>query len=84
MLLNQADALDPKNSTVFDSALTDGDDERGLSFGSRRAIFDQHFHQRGRFGRLLNLTAQSVPRTGAAHLIQPSRLGGLPDLSTGS
>ena len=138
VLLNRADALDPKNSTAFDSALTDGafilggdqnlamtilanspaekamarayrrgvvisgtsagdavqsrsmtagysengyaenglekdspviwwgddgDDERGLSFGSRRTIFDQHFYQRGRFGRLLNLTAQSVPRT---------------------
>ena len=138
VLLNRADAMDPQNSTVFDSALTDGvfilggdqnlamtilakspaekamarayrrgvvisgtsagaavesrsmtagysadgyaenglekaspeiwwgddgDDERGLSFSSRRTIFDQHFLQRGRFGRLLNLTAQSVPRT---------------------
>ena len=138
VLLDRADALDPRNSTAFDSALTDGafilggdqdlamtvlanspaekamarayrrgvvisgtsagdavqsrsmtagysddgyaenglekdspliwwgddgDAERGLSFGSRRTIFDQHFYQRGRFGRLLNLTAQSVPRT---------------------
>ncbi|MDN5764814.1 MAG: Type 1 glutamine amidotransferase-like domain-containing protein [Humibacillus sp.] len=138
VLLNRADAMDPRNSTAFDSALTDGafilggdqnlamtilanspaekamarayrrgvvisgtsagaavqsrsmtagysddgyaenglekdspliwwgddsDAERGLSFGSRRTIFDQHFYQRGRFGRLLNLTAQSVPRT---------------------
>lgn len=138
ILLNRADAMDPRNSTDFDSALTDGtfilggdqnlamtilagspaeramarayrrgvvisgtsagaavesramtagytdegyaenglekdspviwwgddgDKERGLSFGSRRTIVDQHFYQRGRFGRLLNMTAQSVPRS---------------------
>jgi cyanophycinase len=33
--------------------------ERGLSFGSTRAVFDQHFYQMGRFGRLLNVIAQS-------------------------
>jgi cyanophycinase len=47
-----------------------GDDlaseERGLSFGSQRVILDQHFHQRGRWGRLLSYTAQSVERYGAA------------------
>lgn len=37
----------------------DGDDERGLIFGSENIIFDQHFYQRGRFGRLLNIVAQS-------------------------
>jgi cyanophycinase-like exopeptidase len=39
-------------------------DERGLSFGSQRIIFGQHFYQRGRFGRLLNVTAQSAERYG--------------------
>lgn len=41
-------------------------DERGLSFGSQRVILDQHFFQRGRFGRLLSYTAQSVERYGGA------------------
>lgn len=39
-------------------------DDRGLAFGSRRFVFDQHFYQRGRFGRLLNVTAQSAERYG--------------------
>ncbi|XVX20276.1 hypothetical protein ACQP1U_18700 [Actinomycetota bacterium] len=47
-----------------------GDDlaseERGLSFGSQRVILDQHFYERGRFGRLLSWTAQSVERYGGA------------------
>lgn len=47
-----------------------GTDDRGLSFGSQRFLFDQHFYQRGRFGRLLNLTAQSVERYGS-----PGKLG---------
>lgn len=41
-------------------------DDRGLAFGSQRFVFDQHFYQRGRFGRLLNVTAQSVQRYGGA------------------
>lgn len=41
-------------------------DERGLSFGSQRIILDQHFYQRGRFGRLLAYTAESVGRYGGA------------------
>jgi cyanophycinase len=41
-------------------------DDRGLAFGSQRVIFDQHFYQRGRFGRLLNNTAQTVDRYGRA------------------
>lgn len=32
---------------------------RGLIFGSDEIIWDQHFYQRGRFTRLLNITAQS-------------------------
>lgn len=41
-------------------------DERGLSFGSERIIFDQHFYERGRFGRLLSWVGQSVERYGGA------------------
>jgi cyanophycinase len=40
-------------------------DERGLSFGSQEIILDQHFYERGRFGRLLSWTAQSVERYGS-------------------
>jgi cyanophycinase-like exopeptidase len=42
---------------------------RGLSFGSRRAIFDQHLYERGRFGRLLNETAQTADHLGAGGLV---------------
>lgn len=44
----------------------DGDRERGLSFGSRRAIYDQHFYQRGRFGRSLSTIALADERFGGA------------------
>lgn len=37
----------------------DGDAERGLRFGSEEVIFDQHFYERGRFARLMNIVAQS-------------------------
>ena len=40
----------------------DADRERGLRFGSERAIYDQHFFQRGRFGRLLSTLATSDER----------------------
>lgn len=47
-----------------------GDDlaseERGLSFASQQLILDQHFYERGRFGRLLSWTAQSAERYGGA------------------
>lgn len=43
-----------------------GSEERGLSFGSQQIILDQHFYERGRFGRLLSWTAQSVQRYGGA------------------
>lgn len=42
---------------------------RGLSFGSRRAVFDQHLYERGRFGRLLNETAQTADRLGGGGLV---------------
>ncbi|GAB49309.1 Type 1 glutamine amidotransferase-like domain-containing protein [Mobilicoccus pelagius] len=41
-----------------------GSDERGLSFGTHRAILDQHFYQRGRFGRLLAYVARSAEHHG--------------------
>lgn len=53
--------------------------ERGLSFGSRRAIFGQHFYQIGRFGRLLNVIAQSDDHFGGA-----SRVGVGFDYGTGA
>jgi cyanophycinase len=44
----------------------EGDPERGLSFGSTRAIFDQHFFQRGRFARLVSTIATSDEHFGGA------------------
>ncbi|USQ81161.1 Type 1 glutamine amidotransferase-like domain-containing protein [Ornithinimicrobium faecis] len=61
----------PENALERDMSLIFwGDDlaseERGLSFGSQEIILDQHFYERGRFGRLLSWTAQSVERYGGA------------------
>ncbi len=56
----------------------DGDDERGLIFGSETIIFDQHFYERGRFGRLLNIVAQSDEQYSG-----DSRLGVGVDYGTG-
>lgn len=42
----------------------DGDLNRGLVFGSSRAIYDQHFFQRGRFGRSLSTIATADERFG--------------------
>lgn len=53
-------------------------DERGLSFGSEQIIFDQHFYERGRFGRLLSWVGQSVARYG-----EPGKLGIGVDWGTG-
>ena len=44
----------------------DADLERGLDVGSSRAIFDQHFYQRGRFGRTLSTLATADERFGGA------------------
>ena len=57
----------------------DGDADRGLNFGSDRTILDQHFYERGRFGRLLNVVAQSDGRFGGQ-----SRLGVGIDRGTGA
>ncbi|KRE40453.1 hypothetical protein [Knoellia sp. Soil729] len=56
----------------------DGDRERGLTFGSERAIFDQHFYQRGRFGRLLSTLATSDEHFGGV-----SKVGVGVDYATG-
>lgn len=40
----------------------DGDAERGLVFGSTATIYDQHFYQRGRFGRTLSTIATADER----------------------
>jgi cyanophycinase-like exopeptidase len=53
--------------------------ERGLTFGSQRAVYDQHFYQMGRFGRLLNVIAQSDDHFGGA-----SRVGVGFDYGTGA
>ncbi|MGO0576869.1 Type 1 glutamine amidotransferase-like domain-containing protein [Ornithinimicrobium panacihumi] len=65
----------PENALERDMSLIFwGDDlaseERGLSFGLQDAILDQHFYERGRFGRLLSWTGQSVARYG-----DPGKLG---------
>jgi cyanophycinase-like exopeptidase len=44
----------------------DPDLERGLAAGSTAAIFDQHFYQRGRFGRTLSTLATADERFGGA------------------
>ena len=53
-----------RNSTLM--WWDDGDDDttRGLVVGSSRAIFDQHFYQRGRFGRTLSTMATAQERYG--------------------
>ena len=56
----------------------DADRERGLRFGSERAIYDQHFFQRGRFGRLLSTLATSDSRFGGV-----SKVGVGVDYATG-
>ncbi|RPI27889.1 MAG: cyanophycinase, partial [Chloroflexota bacterium] len=57
-------------------------DKHGLSFGIRNAIVEQHFYQRGRFGRLLNaISLPGVPHVGVGidassgvHVFNGSRL----------
>lgn len=65
--------LGPAEGLRQDSTLVwwgdDGDFERGLSFGSTAAIYDQHFYQRGRFGRLLSTVASSDERFAGVSLL---------------
>jgi cyanophycinase len=74
---SQENELEQGSVLVWWADSTDG--ERGLSFGSDRAIFDQHFYQMGRFGRLLNVIAQSDDHFGGA-----SRVGLGIDRGTGA
>lgn len=65
--------LGPAEGLQRDSTLMwwgdDADRERGLSFGSARTVLDQHFYQRGRFGRLLSTLATSDERFGGRSLL---------------
>lgn len=74
--------LGPWDGLRRDSSLIwwgdDTDRERGLRFGSERAIYDQHFFQRGRFGRLLSTLATSDERFGGV-----SKVGVGVDYATG-
>ncbi|MBM6400199.1 cyanophycinase [Phycicoccus sonneratiae] len=74
--------LGPADGLRRDSTLVwwgdDADLERGLAFGSTRAIYDQHFHQRGRLGRTLSTLA-----TADEHLGGRSPVGVGVDYGTG-
>ncbi|MFC7486008.1 hypothetical protein ACOCJ7_05725 [Knoellia sp. CPCC 206453] len=74
--LGPADGLRQGSSIIWWG--DDADRERGLTFGSQRAIFDQHFYQRGRFGRLLSTLATSDAQFGGV-----SRVGVGVDYATG-
>jgi cyanophycinase len=82
MIAGYTDPGWPYNALERDKVIiwwaNDGDDERGLIFGSQSIIFDQHFYERGRFGRLLNIVAQSDEQYDGA-----SRLGVGVDYGTG-
>lgn len=77
----------PKNALEKDKVIvwwandqTGPDDfTRGLIFASENAITDQHFYQRGRFGRLLNVIMQSDERYGGT-----SKVGVGVDYATGA
>jgi cyanophycinase len=43
--------------------------QRGLSFGSRQVIIDQHVYGRGRMGRMLNASAQTADALGNGGLL---------------
>lgn len=60
--LGPADGLQQGSTLVWWG--DDPDLERGLEVGSSAAIFDQHFHQRGRLGRSLSTIATADERLG--------------------
>ncbi|WP_392542398.1 Type 1 glutamine amidotransferase-like domain-containing protein [Oryzobacter telluris] len=70
MINGYVGALGPADGLRRDSTIMwwgdDPDLERGLDIGSRAAIFDQHFHQRGRLGRSLSTLATADERFGGA------------------
>lgn len=45
------------------------DGQRGLVFGSRHLVIDEHVYSRGRLGRMLNASAQTVDRLGQGGLL---------------
>jgi cyanophycinase len=74
MLAGFTDNGYPENALEQNTVIiwwADGPDpaQRGLVFGSRSMVFDQHFYQRGRFGRLLNVVAQSDEHFGGQSLL---------------
>jgi len=70
MINGYTGSLDAPDGLRRDSTLVwwgdDPDLERGLDAGSTAAIFDQHFYQRGRFGRTLSTLATADERFGGA------------------
>lgn len=62
--LGPADGLQQGSTLVWWG--DDSDLERGLEVGSSAAIFDQHFHQRGRLGRSLSTIATADERLGTS------------------
>lgn len=73
MINGYVGALGPADGLQRGSTLMwwgdDADLERGLDFGSTRVVYDQHFYQRGRFGRLLSTIATSDERRSGASLL---------------
>ena len=73
MINGYVGALGPADGLQRGSTLMwwgdDADLERGLDFGSTEVLYDQHFYQRGRFGRLLSTIATSDERRGGASLL---------------
>lgn len=45
------------------------DGKRGLRFGSRRVVIDEHTHSRGRLGRMVNASAQTADALGRGGLL---------------
>ena len=70
MINGYTGALGPADGLRQGSTLVwwgdDADLERGLAAGSTAAVFDQHFHQRGRLGRSLSTIAAADERFGGA------------------
>jgi cyanophycinase len=73
MINGYVGALGPADGLQRGSTLMwwgdDADLERGLDFGSTDVVYDQHFYQRGRLGRLLSTSAPSDERRGGDSLL---------------
>lgn len=66
MLANYNPNFGADNSLFFGATdMWAAPEKHGLTFGLQHAVLDQHFHQRGRLGRLLNAISQpGVPHVG--------------------